>query len=183
MERRHPCALAPEGRPEPERLAEEGYFTVVEARWLAEWFERLAPAMSAPIRQRFLHGDMQATNVLVRNPSTQEYVALLDWGNAGWGDVALDFVGLPLRAVPLVLEGYREVATPGGDETIEARILYYHLWFALDGPSPAAAARVLLGGAAAGMLIEITRFLLESPGDRGAISLRQADRAGTPGLR
>jgi aminoglycoside phosphotransferase (APT) family kinase protein len=161
---RHECALTPHGRPEPERLAAEGYFTAVEVRWLDAWFDRLAPAVAAPVRPRFLHGDVQATNVLVQL-STLEYATLLDWGNTGWGDVAIDFVGLPFRAVPYVLEGHRQVAPPEGNETIEARILYYLLWFALmvlprpPQPNFSWAERPL------GMLLEILRFFLEQPAE------------------
>jgi len=117
-------------RPLPEHLAAAGYFSVVEARWLGQWLERLAPLLQMPGAQRFLHGDTQATNILVR-PGSLDYLALVDWGGCGWGDPALDFSGMPLRAVPHVLAGYRELAALPDDETAEARILRYHLHFAL----------------------------------------------------
>jgi aminoglycoside phosphotransferase (APT) family kinase protein len=160
----HGCALTPEGHPEPEQLAAEGYFTAVEARWLAGWFDQLAPAMAAPVRPCFLHGDVQATNVLVQGLSNEQ-TAILDWGNAGWGDVAIDFVGLPLRAVPLVLEGHRQVAPLAGEETIEARILYYHLWFALMVLSRPPLPDLAWAERPTGMLLEILRFFLERPAE------------------
>lgn len=69
------------------------------------------------------------TNVIVRSG---EYAAIIDWGDAGWDDPALDFAYIPLRAVPAALGGYREVAALDGDDGAEARILWDHLGLALD---------------------------------------------------
>jgi aminoglycoside phosphotransferase (APT) family kinase protein len=152
-------------RPWPEQLATDGYFSSVEARWLTAWLDRLAPAALAPLPPRFLHGDTQATNLMVQ-PGSLEYAALIDWGDARWGDVAIDFAGMPLRAVPAVLAGYREVAPLEGDATAEARILWFHLLLALmhlrrpPQPDWSWAERPL------SMLLEVTRFFLESPGER-----------------
>ena len=38
----------PDPRPWPAELAEAGYFTATEARWLEEWLGRLAPEALAP---------------------------------------------------------------------------------------------------------------------------------------
>jgi Ser/Thr protein kinase RdoA (MazF antagonist) len=119
----------------------------------------------SPIRHRFLHGDTQATNVMVRAGSL-EYVAVLDWGNAGWGDAAWDFAGVPLRVVPSMLEGYRSVTPLDGEETTEARILWRHLQLSLfllrrkPQPDRSWAERPLA------MLLDVFRFLLQSPGTR-----------------
>jgi aminoglycoside phosphotransferase (APT) family kinase protein len=154
--------------PDPRHLlaeiAQEGYFTAMEARWLMGWLDRLAPAALAPIPRRFLHGDLQTTNVMVRADSL-EYLALLDWGSAGWGDPAWDFAGVPLRAAPWLLAGYRDVAPLDNDATAEARILWRHLHLALfnlrRGPLPQRswAERPMT------MLLEIMRFLIEAPGE------------------
>jgi aminoglycoside phosphotransferase (APT) family kinase protein len=154
-------------RPLPERLAAAGYFSAVEARWLAHWLDRLPPLLQTPGAQRFLHGDTQATNILVR-PGSLDYLALVDWGGCGWGDPALDFSGMPLRAVPHVLAGYRELAALPDDETAEARILRYHLHFALvlmdNQPQPQRS----WGERPLGYLLDAMRFLLASPGGRWA---------------
>jgi aminoglycoside phosphotransferase (APT) family kinase protein len=154
-------------RPLPERLAAAGYFSAVEARWLDQWLERLAPLLQTPGAQRFLHGDTQATNILVR-PGSLDYLALVDWGGCGWGDPALDFSGMPLRAVPDVLAGYRELAALPDDETAEARILRYHLHFALvlmdNEPQPQRS----WGERPLGYLLDAMHFLLQTPGGRWA---------------
>lgn len=155
-----------EGLPDPrlwlDQIAHEGYFTSMEARWLRGWLDRLAPAALASTSCCFLHGDIQTTNMLVRAGSL-DYLAIIDWGSAGWGDPAWDFAGVPLRAVPLLLQGYREVAALEHDATAEARILWRHLQLALlvlrRGPTPGRswAERPLA------MLLEIMRFMIESP--------------------
>jgi aminoglycoside phosphotransferase (APT) family kinase protein len=64
----------PDPRHEADRLAVEGYFTSAEARWLTEWSDRLAAAALAPLPLRFLHGDTQASNMIVCSVS-REYAA------------------------------------------------------------------------------------------------------------
>ena len=123
----------PDPRELSDELAEKGYFTGLEARWLRGWLEHLAPAVQQPTPKRFLHGDPQGTNVMV-DRVTLSYLSVLDWGSAKWGDPAWDFVNVPFGAVPLMLEGYRTVAPLSGDEdgTAEARILWRTLGSALD---------------------------------------------------
>jgi aminoglycoside phosphotransferase (APT) family kinase protein len=152
--------------PDPRRLvdeiAQQGYVTSMEARWLMRWLDRLAPAALASLPRRFLHGDLQTTNVMVANDSLA-YRALLDWGSAGWGDPAWDFAGVPLRAAPWLLAGHRDVAPLDDDQTAEARVLWRHLQLALlvlrRGPLPTRswAERPL------SMLLEIMRFQFEAP--------------------
>jgi aminoglycoside phosphotransferase (APT) family kinase protein len=157
------CEPLPDPRPMPDELASAGYFTTEEARWLSGWLELLAPLALAPLPKRFRHGDLQTTNVMVR-PIPPTYLALIDWGACGWGDAAHDFAGIPLRAVPFVLGGYREVAPLPEDETAEARILWRHLQIALyllgRPPQPG----LSWAERPAAMLLEIMRFFLGSPG-------------------
>ena len=157
------CEPLPDPRPMPEELASAGYFTAEEARWLSGWLDLLAPFALAPLPRRFRHGDLQTPNVMV-HPDPSTYLALIDWGACGWGDAAHDFAGIPLRAVPFMLAGYREVAPLTEDETAEARILWRHLQIALyllgRPPQPGRS----WAERPAAMLLEVTRFFLGSPG-------------------
>jgi aminoglycoside phosphotransferase (APT) family kinase protein len=157
------CEPLPDPRPMPDELASAGQFTSEEARWLSGWLDLLAPFALAPLPRRFRHGDLQTTNVMVR-PGPLTYRALIDWGACGWGDSAHDFAGIPLRAVPFMLEGYREVAPLPEDETAEARILWRHLQIALyllgRPPQPG----LSWAERPAAMMLEILRFFLGSPG-------------------
>jgi aminoglycoside phosphotransferase (APT) family kinase protein len=157
------CEPLPDPRPMPEELASAGHFTSEEAHWLSGWLDLLAPLTLASLPRRFRHGDLQTTNVMV-HPDPPAYLALIDWGACGWGDAAHDFAGIPLRAVPFMLEGYRGVAPLPEDETAEARILWRHLQIALyllgRPPQPG----LSWAERPAAMLLEIMRFFLGSPG-------------------
>jgi aminoglycoside phosphotransferase (APT) family kinase protein len=117
-------------RPWLEELARDGLVSPVEAEWLRRWLDELQPLVSTGEPLAFCHGDVNADNVMVR-PATFDYLAIVDWDGAGWMDPAWDFVPLPLRAVPFVLQGYREVAPVPGDTTAEARILWHHIQYTL----------------------------------------------------
>lgn len=154
-------------RPDPRELVEQraadGWFTGLEARWLGAWLDRLAvAALPAPAVERFLHRDPQATNIMV-GPGSLDYIAILDWGCAGRGDPAWDFFGMPLRAVPFVLEGHREVAPLDRDETAEARILWRHVQWSLAILPRGAAPGLSWGERPLAWLLEVLRFFLDQP--------------------
>jgi aminoglycoside phosphotransferase (APT) family kinase protein len=95
-------------------LIELGWLTRYETTWLAAWVDELdAPRAPATL----VHGDIQLSNILVDDEL--RYVALLDWGCALAGDPAIDFMPVPMRAVPPMLEGYRA----GGGEVDDRSIL------------------------------------------------------------
>jgi aminoglycoside phosphotransferase (APT) family kinase protein len=152
----------PDPRPWPDELASAGLFSASEARWLSGWLDRLSPAVLAPVPRCLRHGDTQTTNVMVRAGSL-EYLAVIDWGSAQWGDPAYDLAGIPFRAMPYLLQGHREVVPLAHDETAEARILWRHLTLALHNlwrepqPERSWAERPLTH------LLDVLRFLIENP--------------------
>jgi Ser/Thr protein kinase RdoA (MazF antagonist) len=145
-----------------EERATDGWLTSLEVRWLTRWLDRLAPVALASVPQRMLHLDVQATNIMV-GADTMNYGALLDWGCAGWGDPAFDFHGLPLQAVPFMLEGHRSIAPLDGDEGAEARILWRHVQLALAMLPRGAAPGLAWGERPLAWLIEVFRFFTEAP--------------------
>jgi aminoglycoside phosphotransferase (APT) family kinase protein len=154
-------------RPDPRELVErrvaDGWFTSQEARWLGAWLERVAAAaLPGPAVERLLHRDPQATNVMV-GPGSLAYVAILDWGCAGLGDPAWDCFGMPLRAVPFVLDGHREVALLDEDGTAEARVLWRHLQWSLAMLPRGATPGLSWGERPLAWLLEVLRFFLDRP--------------------
>ncbi len=97
---------------------------------------------------------------------SREILALLDWGSSGWGDPAWDFVGIPMRAVPVMLEGYRAVHPLTQDDTAEARIIWRQLQIALALARRAPQPEQSWGECPLGMLLDILRFFAEDPGPR-----------------
>jgi aminoglycoside phosphotransferase (APT) family kinase protein len=154
--------------PDPRELVEsrssDGWFTSSEARWLVAWLDRLVPMALTPVPSRVLHGDSQASNVMVRtNPL--RYLAVIDWGSAGWGDAADDFAGVALRAVPFMLQGHRDLAPLDDDDSGEARILWRHLQLGLFTLPRGAVPGRSWAERPLAMLFEILRFFLAVPGE------------------
>jgi aminoglycoside phosphotransferase (APT) family kinase protein len=110
--------------PEPllSDLERNGYLGNEAAPWARDALRRLRPAVPPPDTfRRFIHGDVTATNVLVRDNT---FRSIIDWDDAGWGDPVMDLVSLPLRVIDAALAGYRSVMPVDGDETAEQRILW-----------------------------------------------------------
>ena len=98
----------------------------------------------------FVHNDLHEWNILCGREGS--LLAVIDWGDAGWGDPALDFAAVPLECLDAALEGYGGTGRLG--EYPEARFVWDRLHNALedaiDHPGrglPVAAYRRLLDGA------------------------------------
>lgn len=170
VERKGPLAhLTLEELPPPEswpdELAEQSYIGSSEARWLSSWLDHLRQrGADATADLVFRHGDLQAANIMVDPAGT--YAALLDWGACGWGDPAHDFAGVPLRAAPLMLQGYRKERDIPDDGLFETRVVFRQLQIALfllrrfPQPDKSWAERPL------GMMLDLLRSLAANPNER-----------------
>lgn len=92
--------------------------------WLDRVAARLEPHTRRAVTPRFLHGDCHGMNVIVGDDGALH--ALIDWGDAGWGDPAIDLAELPVDAWRLALEGYGAL----GDDAIPL-LLWQRLDYAL----------------------------------------------------
>lgn len=143
-----------------EALVTGGYLTPLESRWFARWLGELERGSESGFEPVLLHGDVQVSNLMVDDDGG--YLALLDWGGAGWGDPAYDFAGVPLRAVPFMLQGYQILREPEPEGALEARIVRRHLQLALyllrRPPQPGRS----WAERPQAMMLEVFRFFLES---------------------
>lgn len=105
--------------------------------------------------RRFIHDDIHPMNIMCS--AEGELLALIDWGDAGWGDPTLDFAGIPLEAVPSALEGYEAEAPGVLGAHPEARIAWNKLldavadrWDSPETPLDVDAVRRFLAGRARG---------------------------------
>lgn len=122
--------------PERELNLEERIASLVAAssidQALVRQFERAAKelraAVEGPLAVRFLHNDVHAMNVMCARDGI--LLALIDWGDAGWGDPALELAQVPLGAMPFVLQGYESEAHL--DNAAEARMLWDKLCKAVE---------------------------------------------------
>lgn len=112
-----------------EALLTKGFLDPNSVAIVSDLWRRLSPALEgADTFRRFLHQDLKTTNLM---SSSGRFAALIDWGDAGWGDPALEFRYLPMKAAAWALAGYRNVMPIDGDDTAEARILWDQLWCAV----------------------------------------------------
>lgn len=76
----------------------------------------------------FLHNDLHERNIMCG--AQGGLLAVIDWGDAGWGDPALDFAAVPLDFLAAALEGYDNAENLG--EYAEARIVWDHIHNTLE---------------------------------------------------
>lgn len=151
----------PDPRTLVDRRVEDGWISGIDARWFAEWLDRLAAAGAAETPTTCLvHGDVQWSNVLVAG---RRYQALIDWGCARVDDPAADFVAMRLVAVPHLLAGHRDLAPLPGDDGAEARILWRRLQMLLAVLPRGAAPGTSWGERPVAWLIDLLRFFSDPP--------------------
>jgi len=92
------------------RLVETGMLDIDTATRVEELATALGSRAAEPLGRRFIHDDVSPMNVMCTTAG--ELLAIIDWGDAGWGDPSLDFAAMPLSAVPAALAGHEEEA-PG----------------------------------------------------------------------
>ena len=94
-------------------------FAAVE---IQRWIDALTRALAETTPHYFLHNDIHDMNVMCSKDGA--LLAVIDWGDAGWGDPALEFAQMPLAGVPYALAGYESEAPGQLGEHAEARILW-----------------------------------------------------------
>jgi aminoglycoside phosphotransferase (APT) family kinase protein len=95
--------------------------------------ERLANGFQgsdADVEPRFIHDDIHPMNIMCSNGG--ELMAILDWGDAGWGDPSLDFAAMPLEAIEPALEGYEAQTSRSLTALFVMRVAWYKLLDAVD---------------------------------------------------
>jgi Ser/Thr protein kinase RdoA (MazF antagonist) len=113
------------------RLVDSGLVSRQFAREIENLLDELAPYVSAASSQRrFVHNDLHEMNVMCTPAG--ELLAVLDWGDAGWGDPALDFAAVPLDMIPAVLRGYGAESLTRLGPFFEARIIWSKLHSAME---------------------------------------------------
>lgn len=112
------------------RLADAGHLDAATAEEVARLIREIAPHVAAGVDVRFVHNDVHDMNVLCS--SAGELLAIIDWGDAGWGDPTLDFAMIPLDALPYAVEGYESEAPGALGAFPEARFVWDKLQAALN---------------------------------------------------
>ncbi len=74
----------------------------------------------------FVHGDTNKYNFLCKE--SDQLLSVIDWGDSGWGDPAIDFYMIPIEVLDNVLEGYIEIAAINIDFAFIYRIIFDKVW-------------------------------------------------------
>lgn len=111
------------------RSIEKGALSQAEADEVLDFAKRLLAIKGTPLQPCLIHEDVHPWNVMV-DASLGGLTALIDWGDATYGDRARDFATMPLPCVPAMLDGYCEA---GGlvDDAFVARSIVVGLNTAL----------------------------------------------------
>jgi aminoglycoside phosphotransferase (APT) family kinase protein len=112
------------------RLVDAGRVDIDTAGRVERMAGELCPRIARVTETRFIHDDVHPMNVMC-SPSG-ELLAIIDWGDAGWGDPSLDFAAIPIDDVPPALQGYAAEAPGLLGRDPEARIAWNKLLDALD---------------------------------------------------
>ena len=112
------------------RLTDADRVDAAAEEQIARLISELAPHVTPVIDLRFIHDDIDAMNIMCSPDGA--LLAIIDWGDAGWGDPTLDFAAIPLDSIPDAVEGY-ETETPGAlGELPEARFIWDKLHYAME---------------------------------------------------
>ena len=90
----------------------------------------LRPHLDGQVDVRFIHNDVHPMNVMCS--TTGVLLAIIDWGDAGWGDPTLDFAAIPLEALSFARAGYDAEAPGLLGRFPEARFVWDKLLDAMD---------------------------------------------------
>ncbi len=92
---------------DPEAMLERatGVFSAAEEAWVRSLAVRLMGAPSG--EHRFVHQDLHDQNVMSERG---RLTGIIDWGDAGWGDSAVDFAYFPASLLPMALAEYGDTS-------------------------------------------------------------------------
>jgi aminoglycoside phosphotransferase (APT) family kinase protein len=111
------------------KLTAASHIDAVTADEVERWIDTLQPAVLVTTKPCFLHNDVHEMNLMCNRGGS--LLAVIDWGDAGWGDPALEFAQIPLAVVPSVITSYESDASGLLGDLREARILWDKLDYAL----------------------------------------------------
>lgn len=119
----------PNPRESLKRTVDKGAITVDDAREIEAWLDQLEPRVVPPSEHVFIHNDLHPWNLMV-DPESRELSWILDWGDAGSGDLAKEFCSMPFAALPEMIAGFKEAGGTWTDD-LTLRCTLYGLVLAL----------------------------------------------------
>lgn len=78
----------------------------------------------------FVHGDTNQFNFICKK--SDQLLSIIDWGDSGWADPAIDFYMIPIDVLDDVLDGYNEIAGKNIDFDFIYRIILDKVWIGIE---------------------------------------------------
>lgn len=78
----------------------------------------------------FVHGDTNQFNFICKK--SDKLLSIIDWGDSGWGDPAIDFYMIPIEVLGNVLDGYNKIAGINIDFDFIYRIILDKIWIGIE---------------------------------------------------
>ena len=113
-----------------EALARARRIDAATASEIRDLLEQLAPLIPPSIEPRFIHGDIHPMNVMCS--AKGELLAIIDWGDAGWADPALDFAAIPVESMADAVAGYEAAGLGALGVAREARFAWDKLHYTIE---------------------------------------------------
>jgi aminoglycoside phosphotransferase (APT) family kinase protein len=123
-----------------ETLIESGNADAANTGAVRRLLHDLRPHMTGNHAQCFVHNDLHEMNVMCSRQG--DLRAILDWGDAGWGDPTLDFAVVPLNRLSATLAGYGESNVKRLGEKPEVRFIWDRLHNAIENAIESATNRI-----------------------------------------
>ncbi|ABR48400.1 hypothetical protein Amet_2242 [Alkaliphilus metalliredigens QYMF] len=98
--------------------------------YLLELVESKYKDQTFSYKKCFVHGDTNEFNFLCTN--NDQLLSIIDWGDAGWADPAIDFYMIPIEAIDNVLEGYSQIAGINVEYNFINRIILDKVWTGIE---------------------------------------------------
>lgn len=98
--------------------------------YLLELIENKYTDKTFSYKKCFVHGDTNEFNFLCTK--NDQLLSIIDWGDSGWGNPAIDFYMIPMDVLDDVLDGYNEIAGINVDFDFIYRIILDKIWIAIE---------------------------------------------------
>lgn len=111
------------------KVGEAGAVSQVEVEDISGFLDELEPTIGEPPNRALVHQDWHPWNIFVAEDGSR-LTSIIDWGDAAFGDPAMEFASMPLAMHAGMMRGYIE---EGGvpDPGFERRAIWYGICFGL----------------------------------------------------
>ncbi|WP_349671039.1 aminoglycoside phosphotransferase family protein [Lacrimispora sp.] len=101
-----------------------------ESSYLLELIKNKFTDETFSYKKSFVHGDTNEFNFLCTK--NDKLLSVIDWGDSGWGDPAIDFYMIPIEILQHVLDGYNEIAGANINNGFIDRIILDKVWTGIE---------------------------------------------------